>query len=71
MLILTEANVMVHIMDDTMVDTMLVVTGTCLLFSHIFGMSSSQLTFIFFQRGSNHQPVNILVHIMGDIMVDK
>ena len=37
--------------------TCLVVTGTWLLFFHIFGMSSSQLTHIF-QRGRlNHQPV--------------
>ena len=39
----------------TGMSTWLVVTGTWLLFSHIFGMSSSQLTHIF-QRGWNHQP---------------
>ena len=33
--------------------------GTSILFSHILGMSSSQLTSIF-QRGSNHQPVYIV-----------
>ena len=36
-------------------NTWLVVTGTWLLFSHILGMLSSQLTHIF-QVGWNHQP---------------
>ena len=35
----------------------LVVTGTCLIFPFLLGMSSSQLTNMF-QRGSNHQPAN-------------
>ena len=37
--------------------------GTCFMIFHILGISSSQLTFIFFRRGWNPQPVYILVSI--------
>ena len=41
--------------------------GTWIFFFHILGLSSSQLTFIYFQRGWNHQPVSY----MGSISYDS